>query len=395
MTPSTTARVRQFSFQAQELPRKLAGFVPQVETGYWQLQFDRLSERKRSAHWNLGVSNGRVLYADSQPWTSQTLLKVVQRYVPNTRQKAVKSYISQLQSEGKDQVLSPAQLIAQLKQNGFLDEVQLLEALRLKVLNDLDTYCLVGSGLAEFISDQSLLVQLPVRGFEVESLIGEVMNRQFLWRQLKKQIPSMNATPTLDWAALKRSSLPAVQQAHVQNWVQSGKTLHNIAIGLAKDPLEIAKIFAKLVDADIVQLEPATQSAPSTIMIIDDSPLVLKQFQHWVTALGYPVVACQDAEAALQTILQVNPAAIFIDINMPKISGFELTKQIRQKPQLSEIPLVILTGEQKLSNKWRAQWSGCDFLTKPLSMPEVGLFQERLLELLQRLMTDSTSSAVA
>jgi CheY-like chemotaxis protein len=149
------------------------------------------------------------------------------------------------------------------------------------------------------------------------------------------------------------------------------------------------------VGAGVVQLAPPTQSAPSTIMIIDDSPLVLMQFQHWVTALGYPVVVCQNAEVAISTISQVKPSAIFIDINMPQISGFELAKQIRQKPQISTIPLVILTGEQKMSNKWRAQWSGCDFLTKPLSMSEVNLFQSQLQELLQRLVASPIVPAVA
>jgi CheY-like chemotaxis protein len=83
--------------------------------------------------------------------------------------------------------------------------------------------------------------------------------------------------------------------------------------------------------------------------------------------------------------MQVKPASIFIDINMPGISGFDLVKQIRQQPEIATIPLVILTGEQKLSNKWRAQWSGCDFLNKPLSAADVGEFQAQLQELLQRL----------
>ena len=180
---------------------------------------------------------------------------------------------------------------------------------------------------------------------------------------------------------------------HIQNWVQSGKTLNNIAIGLAKDTLEVAKIFAKLVGSGIVQLVPPTEFEPSTIMIIDDSPLVLMQFQHWATALGYSIMVCQDAEVALARILQAKPSAIFIDINMPEISGFELAKQIRQRPQISAIPLVILTGEQKLSNKWRAQWSGCEFLTKPLSTSEIGLFQTQLQEMLQRLIPATTQVA--
>jgi CheY-like chemotaxis protein len=388
------AQIDQFSFHAQELPQKLAEHVPLAGGGYWQSRFDRLSGRKQPFYWNLGVSNGKIFYSGSQFWTSQALIKVIQRYVSNTRQDAAKSYFGQLQNS-QTQAIKPAQMIAQIKQMGFLDDAQLMEALRLKILNDLDTYCLMGSGETEFIPDESLTAQLPIPGFNAQELMDEAVHRQFLWYQLKKHVPSMHLIPVINQETLERSSLPESQQAHIHNWVQSGKTLNNIAIGLAKDTLEVAKIFAKLVGSGIVQLVPPTQSEPSAIMIIDDSPLVLMQFQHWATALGYSSMVCQDAEVALARILQVKPSAIFIDINMPEISGFELAKQIRQRPQLSAIPLVILTGEQKLSNKWRAQWSGCEFLTKPLSTSEIGLFQTQLQELLQRLIPSALTQAAA
>ena len=91
----------------------------------------------------------------------------------------------------------------------------------------------------------------------------------------------------------------------------------------------------------------------------------------------------------------MEPSVIFIDINMPEISGFELVKQIRKQPQLAAIPLVILTGEQKLSNRWRAQWSGCEFLTKPLASGDVSDFQARLEELLINLVGTPESTANA
>jgi CheY-like chemotaxis protein len=386
-------QINQFSFHAQELPQKLAKHVPLGGEGYWQSRFDRLSSRKQPFHWNLGVSKGKVFYSGNQLLTSQALIKVVQRYVSSTRQEAAKSYFSQLQNNSEVRASTPAQLIDQTRQMGLLDHAQLTEALRLKVLNDLDNYCLMGSGKTEFIQDESLTAQLPIPGFDAQALLDEAVHRQFLWYQLKKHVSSMNSIPILNQEVLERSSLPETQQAHIRNWVQSGKTLSNIAIGLAKDTLEVAKIFAKLVSSGIVQLVPPAQSESSTIMIIDDSPLVLMQFQHWVTALGYPIMVCQDAEVALSKILLVNPSAIFIDINMPGISGFELAKQIRQSPQISAIPLVILTGEQKLSNKWRAQWSGCEFLTKPLSTSEIGLFQTQLQNLLQHLIPNSSTQA--
>lgn len=130
-------------------------------------------------------------------------------------------------------------------------------------------------------------------------------------------------------------------------------------------------------------------------MVIDDSQLMLKQFQHLVKALGYGVVACQAAEAAIPMIERVKPSTIFIDINMPKFSGFELVKQIRQQPKIADIPLVILTGEQKMSNKWQAKWSGCEFITKPLSLSTMAEFQQQLEKLLQRLLLGESSAVAA
>ena len=66
-------------------------------------------------------------------------------------------------------------------------------------------------------------------------------------------------------------------------------------------------------------------------------------------------------------------------------------KQIRQQPELRAIPLTILTGEQKLSNKWRAQWSGCEFLTKPLTAAGIGDFQVQLEELIPRLLNPASA----
>ena len=75
----------------------------------------------------------------------------------------------------------------------------------------------------------------------------------------------------------------------------------------------------------------------------------------------------------------------FIDVNMPGLSGFDLLKQIRRQPKLVNIPLIILTSERTLSNNWRAQQSGCQFLSKPLSPEDIPQFKRKL-----RLLIDNT-----
>jgi DNA-binding response OmpR family regulator len=94
------------------------------------------------------------------------------------------------------------------------------------------------------------------------------------------------------------------------------------------------------------------------------------------------VRAFNNPSIALQTLSSSNPAVIFLDINMPEISGFDLIKQIRRQPALSTVPLVMLTAEKTLSNNWRSRLSGCRFLSKPLTVDEIPHFQMELRMLL-------------
>jgi CheY-like chemotaxis protein len=280
-----------------------------------------------------------------------------------------------------------------MKKSNIVNDAQLLAALETKILNDLDIYLLMGSGAAKFTQADKIESELPLSGFSPNKLFEQAKQRQSLWFRLKQQVPSMNLCPILDRSALETAKLPAAQQRRIELLVKSDRTLHEIADGMAKDPLEVAVMFAKLAKMELLKFESPRKNTPSTVMVIDDSPLLLAQFKNWVSALGYPVVVCQDATTAITAITKAMPAAIFIDINMPVFSGFELVKQIRQQPEIADIPIAILTGEQRLSNKWRAQWSGCEFLTKPLTSAGINDFQVQLEELLPRLLKGNISMA--
>ncbi len=384
----------QFSFPARELPQQLLEHIQGGKTGYWQHQFDRLSNRSQTFEWNLGIVNGQILYSGNRTWSVQSLMRVIQRYVPRTRHESVKHQIDSLKSQVAKQSITPAQLIDRMKQLGVVDDAQLLKGLQTKILNDLDIYLLMGSGEAKFIAEPELAIQLPVDGFSPILLLDRAKQRQQQWYQIRQQVPSMSMVPNLDRSAMAATNLPPKQQQRIEKLVQTGKNLSEIADEMARDTLEIAEMFAKLVKMGVINFTPPQKTTPATIMVIDDSPLMLTQFQHWVSALGYPVVVCQQADLAIATISQVKPAAVFIDINMPEISGFELVKLIRQQPELAGITLAILTGEQKLSNKWRAQWSGCEFLTKPLTTASVADFQVQLEELLPRLLASTGSTPI-
>jgi CheY-like chemotaxis protein len=384
------AKTDRFLFPAKGLPAQLLERIQCGETGYWQHQFDRLADREQPFYWNLGIANGQIVYSGNRVWSSQMLLRVVGRYIAQTRTHSVRLQFEQLKRRVREESLNSVQLLMMMKQSSIITEPQLREALRIKILNDLDIYLLMGSGTAKFIAED-IEHQLPVEGFSPIVLLDEANQRHLQWTELRQQVPSMKLYPILDRQAMDNARLSDRQRQRIEKLVQPDKSLNEIAERMAKDNLEVAQMFAKLARIGLVKFKPRPEHTTATVMAIDDSPVLLSQFERWVSALGYQVVTCQEAKNALDTILAIKPSIIFIDINMPEVSGFELVKQIRLQPALRQIPLAILTGEQKHSNKWRAQWSGCEFLTKPLTSAAICEFQVQLEELIPRLIANPVS----
>ena len=102
-----------------------------------------------------------------------------------------------------------------------------------------------------------------------------------------------------------------------------------------------------------------------------------------VKALGYRVKCCANALEAVDFLIEYEPSVIFIDINMPELSGFQLMKQIRSQAELYAVPLVILTAEKTLMNQQCAKWSKSQFLSKPLSSEDNRRFVTELKATLQ------------
>jgi CheY-like chemotaxis protein len=377
-----TTTADQFSFPARELSQQLLEHIQGGKIGYWEHKFDLLAGEGQIPHWNLCIANGQILYSDNRLWSIPSLMKIIHRYLPHIRNQSIKQRLGEISAQAEQQSQTPGELFAQIEKIGIVNSTQLQKAIETKILNDLDTYLLMGSGNATFIEDRDSLIKFPIAGFQPTTILNQAKQRQIAWERLQQYVPSMNSIPILNHQALEKANLPAGQQERIENLVKSSHTLNTLAAKMAKDTLEIAEMFGKLANMGLVSFQPQAKNAPAPIMVIDDSLPILLQFQHWVVGLGYPVVICQHSESALAKIFEIEPAVIFIDINMPGLSGFDLVKLIRKQPRLADIPLVILTGEQKLANRWRAQWTGCDFLTKPLAQASICEFQVQIEKLL-------------
>ena len=210
-------------------------------------------------------------------------------------------------------------------------------------------------------------------------------------------------------------NLPTDQKQKIQKLVNSGTTLENISYNLGEDPLKVTQTIAKLLQKQLVILStqkktkqisvdspsqvvqsnsPVGQSNSNNsslpeIAIIDDSVVLLKAFKKIVTNWGYGIRYCNDSLKAVDFLLASPPKIIFLDVNMPNLSGFELIKAIRMQPKLSSIPLVVLTGENTMINNYRAKWSKSIFLTKPQKKEEISAFKFKLKDLLDKTLSPS------
>jgi len=137
-------------------------------------------------------------------------------------------------------------------------------------------------------------------------------------------------------------------------------------------------------DAPVIQADNGSSVAPK-VFVVDDSPVLLRQFRDLLSNWGYQVNLTDDATNATQMIASYNPAVVFLDINMPGLNGFELIKQIRRHPALVATPLVMVTAENSMTNSFRAKWASCRFIAKPRSSEDTESFREQLRSILREL----------
>ena len=83
---------------------------------------------------------------------------------------------------------------------------------------------------------------------------------------------------------------------------------------------------------------------PKKILIVEDHPDAREMLSIFLTSEGYSVVTAQDGREGVQTASFEKPDIIITNLNMPKLDGMEMTKQLRQQPEFSKTPIVILSA---------------------------------------------------
>jgi two-component system phosphate regulon response regulator PhoB len=92
---------------------------------------------------------------------------------------------------------------------------------------------------------------------------------------------------------------------------------------------------------------PAMKGGPmALILVVDDDPDTLATVQTLLSVLGFDVATARSAPEALRSIEQRRPDLIITDCEMPRMSGLALCRELRERDQTADIPLVLYTGKE-------------------------------------------------
>ena len=111
------------------------------------------------------------------------------------------------------------------------------------------------------------------------------------------------------------------------------------------------------------------------ILIVEDNPLNMKLLEMVLRAKNYTLLKATDGEEALNIAMREQPDLIIMDIQLPKMSGLEVTRKLRKTPAFSHTPIIAITAYAMKGDREKVIESGCDaYLSKPINtreLPEV------------------------
>lgn len=113
-------------------------------------------------------------------------------------------------------------------------------------------------------------------------------------------------------------------------------------------------------------------TSESTVLIVDDNQQNLELLVAYLDSLGCKVCTATDGIQALEVIAAEKPNLILLDIMMPRMSGFEVCRKLRSEPQTRDIPVIMVTALNELSDIERGVECGTDdFISKPVNRLEL------------------------
>ncbi|MFC3226574.1 response regulator [Marinibaculum pumilum] len=106
-----------------------------------------------------------------------------------------------------------------------------------------------------------------------------------------------------------------------------------------------------------------------TILIVEDNELNMKLFHDILDAQGYATLQTKDGMEALDLAREHRPDLILMDIQLPEVSGLEVTKWLKEDDDLRKIPVIAVTAFAMKGDEEKMREGGCEaYIAKPISV---------------------------
>ncbi|MCF8467188.1 MAG: response regulator [Sneathiella sp.] len=106
-----------------------------------------------------------------------------------------------------------------------------------------------------------------------------------------------------------------------------------------------------------------------TVLIVEDNDLNMKLFHDLLEAHGYNTIQTKDGIEALSLAREHSPDLILMDIQLPEVSGLEVTKWIKEDEALKSIPVIAVTAFAMKGDEEKIREGGCEaYIAKPISV---------------------------
>lgn len=104
-------------------------------------------------------------------------------------------------------------------------------------------------------------------------------------------------------------------------------------------------------------------------LVVDDNHLTADSLAEMLKALGLEARAVYNPSAAMMILETEVPEIVFVDVNMPGVSGFEILSYIVREPRLAQVPVIVVSSEDQLRTRELALRGGASsFLRKPIML---------------------------
>jgi len=126
----------------------------------------------------------------------------------------------------------------------------------------------------------------------------------------------------------------------------------------------------------------STEPTRSRILIADDNPTNVELLEAYLADIPCEIAVAVDGLDTMHKVASFRPDLVLLDVMMPKLSGFEVCKKIKQNPETRRIMVLMVTALNEPGDVERAVAVGCDdFLSKPIHKVELLKRVENMLKL--------------